>query len=825
MDDVSKSWILLGMVFSFMLCVFAPLEAYFVNENEFWFNLSQILPMTLAIFTIMFLISAIVGICIKKSRFAVWIYGFLFCTLLYLYIQGNYVPRDYGVLNGTDIQWDNYPMLGKISLILIFAFLVIWLLISLTVKEKIYKGGSIVCTILILIQLVTLVTLLFQSNGEMGNDPYVVTTNDMFNLSKNKNIIVFILDTVDSADMETLLNGKEGEKYKEILQDFTYYPDTLGTYTTTIGALPYILTGVEYQAGEKYIDWVHNGYANSKIYGVLEDNGYSVGLYTQRGYINVEYADNLKQAESVVDSYYDFAKSIYTLTAFNYMPHQLKKYFCIDYEAFNRLRSSKIYDVYSKTDTPDVYNFLKKEGLLSTDPKNSFRVYHMDGAHPPYTFDETLISEKDKIYDVYDEISGNLILLDEYFSQLREKELYDNTAIIVMADHGGNHGISQNPTFMIKNFDERHPFMTSDSRMSWHYLADIFVSLVSGARIDDVYIENCFRSNNSIREFSYYTWDDDWNRQYMPDITEYLVYGDARDLSASEFRDEAPYHLGDTLLFGETQTARKHCLFGIDNDDWICEHKAAMQFDFDEEYQNLLVNLEYRSVIASPQTVIVYANQYEVAEFVANSGESQEIIVPGSFVENGRLILVFECPDRVSPKELGMNSDIRELAIRMDNITISDTNEEVDVSNIISQYFYDLGRELSFSSKTPTANKYCKHGFSGSEDTHTWTDGREAELQFVIVDEHGDLVLNLDYFTYTDSQHVIIYANDNKIADYQASREETKTVPIPKDYVENGRLSLKFDLPDAVSPSSRGESEDGRVLGLAMKSLIISEAQ
>jgi len=68
---------------------------------------------------------------------------------------------------------------------------------------------------------------------------------------------------------------------------------------------------------------------------------------------------------------------------------------------------------------------------------------------------------------------------------------------------------------------------------------------------------------------------------------------------------------------------------------------------------------------------------------------------------------------------------------------------------------------------------------------------------------------------------VIIYVNGNKVVDYYASGEESKTITIPGEYVEDGRLFLTFELPDASSPKSLGVGEDDREVSLAFKSIAI----
>lgn len=138
---------------------------------------------------------------------------------------------------------------------------------------------------------------------------------------------------------------------------------------------------------------------------------------------------------------------------------------------------------------------------------------------------------------------------------------------------------------------------------------------------------------------------------------------------------------------------------------------------------------------------------------------------------------------------------------------------------IISEY--NLGEELSFFGEMPNANEYYTYGFSTSEEKFTWTNGKEAEMEFMVKGEYDDLILDMSYLTYGDEQRVIVYANENKVEEYVAKGEETKQMIIPSEYIYDDKLVLRFELPDASSPKDNGTGEDVRKLALAMKRLTL----
>lgn len=682
-----KGWLMLCIEMGFMLCIFAPLEAYFTNKSDFWFSLKNLIPVILAVFLVFTSFMLIIGYLIKNKKFEKKIYAVLLCLLAYLYIQGNYVPRDYGVLNGAEIDWNSYSGYAIASIILLVIAVLVCFVLCTKLQQKIFLIGEYFSLFLILIQLVTIGTLLAQ-NGfsiEKKSDQVVVSKNHMLELSEDNNIIVFVLDAFDSLYMQTMLEGDNGETYKELFSDFTYYPDTLGAYPTTMGSLPFILTGIWYENQEPYEEYVQKAYENNAIYKTLQDNDYSIGVYTQYlqflsddidMYVNVDYGKYL------VKNYAGFAKSIYKLVAFNYMPHQLKRYFLMDTDDFSQYKEMDGSQEAFLWDLLDFYEYFKQHGISTVGSEKCFRLYHISGTHLPYTFDENLNSDESAEYDVYDETAGTLELLHQYLEQLKEAGIYNNSTIILMADHGFEQSWTdpnQNPLFMIKNTGECHDELEiSSGEMSWEYLDDIFIALASEKRVDEEFVNAC-ASQNTFRRFLYYRWDSGWDNEYLPYLMEYYLMGDAGDRDNMIFTGN-DYHPGDEgktylytldteLSFEDNGLAHDYCVLGVDEDNWTYADTAVMQFQIEEEYNNLLLQINY-GIYGDSQHISVYANNNIIDDYVATAGENRTIIIPHDYVKNGKLTLFFKLPDATLPT----NGDTRNLALYMQNIAISSTD-------------------------------------------------------------------------------------------------------------------------------------------------------
>ena len=129
---------------------------------------------------------------------------------------------------------------------------------------------------------------------------------------------------------------------------------------------------------------------------------------------------------------------------------------------------------------------------------------------------------------------------------------------------------------------------------------------------------------------------------------------------------------------------------------------------------------------------------------------------------------------------------------------------------------YIPGTVLWFDERD-TARGYFVSGFSRNEATHTWTDGTDAEMLFLLQETPGDLVLTMQYGTSQGEQTMEIFVNDQLIEAYTAKGNSEHSVLIPAGTVAGTELRLHLHLPDARAPAT-----DPRLLALKMKSLVIS---
>ena len=84
------------------------------------------------------------------------------------------------------------------------------------------------------------------------------------------------------------------------------------------------------------------------------------------------------------------------------------------------------------------YNRLCEFGLTLEDGDydGAFRFIHLLGSHYPFSYDEEANFIGDDQSNVFRQSQGALHIVYEYIDQLKELGVYENTTIIVTADHG-----------------------------------------------------------------------------------------------------------------------------------------------------------------------------------------------------------------------------------------------------------------------------------------------------------------------------------------------------------------------------------------------------
>lgn len=527
--------VVIAFAFSFMLFIYEPIILYINNVNDFWFDiksliLNSFIPFILLFFLIIFIYTIIYIIqkmVLKKSKNIYNVFIIIgFCLFLITYIQGNYLSGKLPALDGKTIEWSNYKTENIISILLL---VIVSIICFLTIKKfkfetTIRYAKKIILVICIMLS-VSLVISFLTLKTDLPKKSYIATatTNNINVYSSDSNFIILLLDSIDSETMEKIV--KENERYLDIFSDFTYYPDTVGAYPFTRDTVPLILSGNWSENKISFASFYNEAMDNSKLLEYLRGKNYNINIY------NDEISYNTEKAHDIKNFSFDnkinilgFIKQELKYDLFKYLPFYLKKYSKIETMNFT-IAKKLVNDELFLWDNTNFYDDYLSRKIEIGDNKE-FKYIHLEGAHYPFDCDKDFNKKENGTYE--DKIEASINLINKYLNYLKENDVYDNSAIIIMADHGfwwdtdDNSLLKrQNPILYIKGFNEHHSREISNEKVSFDYLQDMYKNLLDGN--DSKTVMNGI-DNTGPRRFMLYRV---FGYNHME---EYLQYGHSKDL-------------------------------------------------------------------------------------------------------------------------------------------------------------------------------------------------------------------------------------------------------------------------------------------------------
>lgn len=609
-----------------------------------------------------------------------FVYTLIFALGIGFYLQGNYLPCDYGVLNGVEVVWENYGLYGTLSVIVWGGCLIINLLWYFLNKETLKRGITIISICLVLIETLTLGVLYIQIRGQTSNGTLVFTSKEEFEFSDEENIIVLCLDAFDSSVFSEIIN--EDTEYQSWFPGFTYYPDVVGGYPTTKGSIPFVISGIRYENQETFSEYLENAYRESLIFEELKERGYSIDIYTSSAFASPylkNIVNNLDEAEYVSNSNIELGKAIYKFVFYKYVPHQFKYVFWMYTGEFDKYKSIRDEEGQAfSSDTIRYYEELGK-GINVTEERNKFKFIHINGVHVPYTFDENL-KLKDGVTEK-EQAKGNLRLVKRFVDKLKVEGIYNQATIIVLADHGQRATFCQNPLFMIKGRGDHEGFKINEKALSYDMLEKIIVELLNGVQGDEIgdIVKRIFTEP---RRFLYYNWDNSWDKQYLPEMVEYSVLGKAWETEkisktgvvykAGEVINSPIYEYNgaDVIPFDNQDKCRSFLKSGFSLTEMNPDGKPRMwsdgKYSIFHVYIPDTLNYDLRlNIIADPlveSKIRIYANDILVDE--RDSSDLNNILIPlKSINKNDVLEIKLDYGDVKSPYELRWSNDRRRLGL------------------------------------------------------------------------------------------------------------------------------------------------------------------
>ena len=465
--------LVLAVECSIGLFILGPLEIFAGNQSEFYFGFSDFALNMILIAVVSFGLIFVLLYFIKGQWFKYASY-FVFMIEVCMYIQIMFMNIKLQEANGSNMDWGQLRWFMPINLIIWIGLSCIIVILSKTsfCKRVTLYGG----TYLILVQLVAAISLLPSTIMNDSRANSVFSNENQYVLAKDENIVLFIVDAFARDNLEEYL-----ERKPELLSewnDFTEYTNANSDYSNTFPSIDHMITAYEYDENDR--QWQQNAWKSeksNKFFDKLHSLGWQFNLYTSETahigtYEDVNgKIDNIKLEKPKINKSM-ICKLLSKASLYRSLPYYVKprlEVYSYQYEKAVDFASPCAFMNY------EYYAGLKdKELSISDHIDKQISVTHILGYHYPFSNDENVNYLEDASSDQV--IEGIVYMLDEYLGDLKKIGKYDDTTIIITADHADIPREHPQPIFFIKKKGEKHEKMDTTNAPIRH--RDIQATLI-----------------------------------------------------------------------------------------------------------------------------------------------------------------------------------------------------------------------------------------------------------------------------------------------------------------------------------------------------------
>jgi hypothetical protein len=452
------------------LCLFGPQTIYAGNVAEFsapfW---TLVRPLLVAGAAIVLALTA-VGMVLptKSSRYFI---ALLFGVGLALWIQGNLLVADHGVLDGSDIDWTLESWRNPYEM----ALWILAPLVSIVAARHVAPIAPFASAALLTLQ--TIVLIASALGNARAHAEWRGPSDSMFDLSRTKNVIHIVLDGFQSDVFADILRD-ERERLDTSFSGAVFFADHAGAFPTTIASIPAMLTGeTSYRNEQPLQSYFRDRFEHGSLFKALRAVGYRVDNITSWQYDNSSetHAFPIQRPYASYQEHTRFASwELADLSLFRHAPHVLR-------ESIYNDQKWRLQQVFGPRDT-GTRRYHSANGAAVLDEFARRLTPAVDG--PLYKFMHIGLPHLPVVLNANCEFIGALRSPDRVaykgqarcavtkataiLDRLKELGLYDSSLIVISSDHGVGH---TSPRFT----NDRHLPSGTLSRLAGKALALLIV--------------------------------------------------------------------------------------------------------------------------------------------------------------------------------------------------------------------------------------------------------------------------------------------------------------------------------------------------------------
>lgn len=726
--SVAIPLILLAVWINLKIFLFCPLTIYITNAEEMRIGFQTLVWLYVLPFLVCTSLVAGLGLALPRGSRQIYVVVLAAIGVL-LWLQGDVLLWDYGVLDGTPIDWQREAWKGYVDTPIWVAAIVA----AVYWRRRLLPLARSLCLFLLAVQVGSLWFLEPDPRSDPGDTLGSSITHSeppetLFRFSDTRNVIHIVLDGFQSDIFEEIV--EDSDRYRDALQGFTFFKEAITSSTVTYLSVPSFMTATTYLNHIPVWRFKQEALEGRNIVGVLANAGYQVDMASATNFSlnfhrNGNYYHIPRPFRGKEEAEKWHAGFMLDLSLFRCTPHFIKE------AIYNQQAwwvSSAILDLSGLQHK----HFSGNEFLRHFTEKSSlgregvvYKYIHLITPHPPLVVAEGDVParkplprsrENHKRQSAFT-LSRIVALLDK----LRGLGIYDRSTIIIQSDHGSGESFQMReagsgrwidslnsslrvwggvlPLLLVKPANSGEPLKVSEAPVELNDIPATIAALLGLPH--DFGGSNVFAvKSGEERQRKFYREMSERGRAarigYFESLQEYVISG-------SVFRESSwrvgkiyrkptahrnrKYSWGTPLKFGSKGNVHRFLQGGWStpgkNGTWTAAKAARLRLEVDPpESDMVLLSARLFPFIVQDklphQRILVHINDKPIGEWLLTerSLRTHSIAVPATHFNENEVVIDFEFPNAASPKEIGGSRDVRTLAATFFDVTLHDGPEQ-----------------------------------------------------------------------------------------------------------------------------------------------------
>lgn len=432
--------ILPALLIALQLSLFGPHTIFAGNEAEFAASFWAVAPHLALPATVLFGVLIAPGL-ILRGRWRATYVALLFSLTIVLWVQANLLVADYGPLDGTSIDWSLQAWRNKYELALWIAVPVLAVLAA----QKLAPVAAFGSGVLLALQAVVLISSTLQADAGT-RARWRGPSDAMFELSRTRNAFHLVLDTFNSDVFAEILEAERPLLDRQ-LSGFIFFEDHAGAFPTTMASMPAMLTGTAYRNEEPLQKYIRDHFKQGSLFRTLRDQGFRVDDVTEMHFDNQSATNFFRMPRPYVsyEAYTEFAAwQLADLSLFRHAPHVMRSWIFngqawrLQNRFGQNLSTASTSRRYHPVNGAAVLDEFARRMRVTTD-EPMYKFIHVGIPHLPVVVNAECDFTRVVRYtreSFRGQARCGVARVAAFLDRLRQLGVYDDSLIIVTADHG-----------------------------------------------------------------------------------------------------------------------------------------------------------------------------------------------------------------------------------------------------------------------------------------------------------------------------------------------------------------------------------------------------